>query len=225
MKHQLLLGILCILTLTCLCSCENKESETKEDIEGLMKNIQPEYNSKFQVICYKELIRYDIKSEIALPLNINNPKKFDFACDFLFFNYGEDICLFKDYGEDCFIIGVATINYIYVLKKEDQINIVNKEHNKKYGDWALVNLTLGNDHINDVCMTPLAMKAYKNGEDDSFVFIQFVDDNKYMNVLFYGGPTECLIVKEYPECIIPSGSSSSYNIRPLSGHSQFWHQK
>ena len=226
MKHQLLLGVLCTLTLTCLTFCKEENNLlSKEDLERLTKS-QPEYDSKNQVIYYKEEMKYDIKGDIAVPFNANNLQKIDFACQFSFFNYGEDICLFKGCEDDSFIKGIGTIYFAYVLKREDRIDIVSKQHNKKYGDWALVNLALGNNnaYVNDVYMTPLAMKAYKNGVDDSFIFIQFVAINKYMNVLFYGGGEECAIVEHCPENIILT-SIFPHNIDgPIEGPGQFWHQ-
>lgn len=218
--------VLCSLIVTCLISCEKKNSWlSKEDLERLNKS-QPEFDTDNQIIYYKTEMKYDIKGDIEIPFNVNNPNTFDLACLFSFFNYGEDIRLFNACGDDFFITGIGTIQYAYVLQGEDNINITSKQHNEKYGDWAFVNLTLGNNrfYVNDVYMTPLAMKAYKKGECDSFIFIQFVANEKYMNVIFYGGPKECIIVHKLPEYIFPD--------RPLcdidgliNGPGRFWHQK
>ena len=81
---------------------------------------------------------------------------------------------------------------------------------------------MGNQYVNDVFMTPQAMKAYNSEETDSFIFVQLVAKDKFMNVLFYGGPEECLIVSNCPNRILQS--TDSWNIDgPVTGPGQFWH--
>lgn len=224
MKRITISLALCALFALCSQSCkDNKEKAFDYDAEWL-KNTTPEFDTERQVIYYKENMKYDIKGNIAVPYSINNTIEYKYACEFSFYNYGEDIRLFNGCNDDCFITGIGTIHYAYVLKREDKIEIASKMQNQKYGDWALVNLSIGNDYITDVFMTPLAMKAYKEGDDDSFIFMQFVSSNKYMNVLFYGGPRECIIIANCPNVIL-TRSEPSYNIdTPKSGPGQFWHQ-
>lgn len=224
MRNIIVSLALCVLFLTCFCSCENNKNEESEITMERMKKYNPEYDSERQVIYFKEKMEYDIKGDIAVPLNINSPKHMDFACQLSFYNYGEDIRLFNGCGDDFFIFGIGTINYAFVLKNEDQIIIESKMQNAKYGDWALISISFGNNILKDVFMTPLAMKAYKNGEDDCFIFIQFVGKNKYMNVLFYGGPKECLLIQNFPEVIV-THTEPTFNIDgPINGPGKFWHQ-
>lgn len=222
MKYKFHIIVLCMLCLVCTISCTKKSTNHYNEPDW-MSNTYPEYDQERQVIYFKEQLRQDIKGDIAVPLNINSPNHCDYACEFSFFNYGEDIRLFNGCNEDFFITGIGTIRYARVLKREDNIEIASKRHNEKYGDWALVNLTIGKELVADVFMTPLAMKAYKDGDDDSYIFIQFVAKDKYMNVLFYGGPRECLVVMDRPDVIL-THSDVSYNIDgPISGPGQFWH--
>lgn len=223
MKYKFHFLVLCaLLCLVSNISCTKKSANSYNESDW-MKNTYPEFDQERQVIYFKEQLRQDIKGDIAVPLNINSPNYLDFACQFSFFNYGEDIRLFNGCNDDFFITGIGTINYAYVLKNEDNIEIASKSRSEKYGEWALVNLTIGDTFVKDVFMTPLSMKAYMDGDDDSFIFLQFVASDKYMNVLFYGGPKECLIVRNRPNVIL-SRSEPSYNIdTPKSGPGQFWH--
>ena len=221
MKYKFRIFVLSMLCLVCTISCTTKSANNYDEPDWL-SNTYPEYDQERQVIYFKEQLRQDIKGDIAVPF-IDNTNEFGFACELSFFNYGEDIRLFNGCKDDCFIMGIGTIIFAYVLESEDKIEIVNKNHSEKYGDWALVNLTIGNSLVKDVFMTPLSMKAYKDGDDDSFILLQFVASNKHMNVLFYGGPRECIIVGNCPNVILPR-SEPSYNIdTPKSGPGQFWH--
>lgn len=210
-----------LLSLSCQ-SCKDDKRKTVEYDSEWLDNTTPVFDSKRQTIIYRENMRYDIKGNIAVPYNITNSVNFSFGCEFTFFNYGEDIRLFNGCNDDCFITGIGTIRYACVLKKENNIEIVSKKHSEKYGDWAIVNFTIGNKYVTEVFMTPLAMKAYKEGDGDSFIFMQFVASNKHMNVIFYGGPRECLVVSGCPNVII-TRSDISYDIdTPQSGPGQFW---
>lgn len=216
--------IICAILILCCISCKDSNGKTVDYDSEWFDNTTPEFDTKRQSIIYREHMRYDIKGNIAVPYTITNSISYNFCCEFSFFNYGEDIRLFNGCNEDFFITGIGTIRYARVLKREDNIEIASKRHNEKYGDWALVNLTIGKELVADVFMTPLAMKAYKDGDDDSYIFIQFVAKDKYMNVLFYGGPRECLVVMDRPDVILTK-NDVSYNIDgPISGPGQFWHK-
>ena len=81
------------------------------------------------------------------------------------------------------------------MNNEDQIEITNRTQSEKYGEWAIANIFIGNQYVRDVFVTPLAMNAYNKRDDNSYILVQFVDETKYMNVVFYGGLTECMVVK------------------------------
>ena len=220
-RHQLLCFALCTLSLISLASCEkNKkpEQESKEILE-ILKKTEPEFDTESQVIYFKECMKYDIKGDIGVSFNPNIPNNFDLGCQFSFFNYGENIRLFNGCIDDSFITGIGTINLICVLKYKD-IHFTHRENSKKYGDWALVTLSFG---ISDAFMTPLAMKAYKESEDDCYIFIQFIAKDKYMNVLFYGGPNECFVVSKFPNYIIQQSYGSRVNDNLKNGPGRFWH--
>ena len=222
MKHTIQLFVLCMLCLAFNTSCTKNSANNKES--DWMSKTRPEYDQERQVIYFKEQLSNDIKGDIDFPFDINRPNHFEIACRFSVFNYGEDIRLLNYCIDDCFITDFGTINCAYLLKSEDNIEIASKRHSKKYGDWALVNLTIGNIIVNDVFMTPLSMKAYNDGDDDSFIFIQFVNNNNYMNVLFYGGSTECIIVAKCQNKIISSCAHPFIIKRGKSYPGQFWKQ-
>ena len=97
--------------------------------------------------------------------------------------------------------------------------------NEKYGDWGIANISIlnGKYSFDNVYMTPLSLKNYNDEKNKNLIFIQFVSNNKYMNVLFNSGPTEYIIAKYYSNTIIPK-SDFEYNIdAPKSGPGQFWH--
>lgn len=222
MKYKFQYVILCILFLICTISCDKKSTDNYSEPEW-MRNTYPEYDQERQVIYFKEQLRQDIKGDIAVPLNMNSPNHFNIACQFSFFNYGEDIRLFNGCKDDYFITSIGYINIAYALEEEDNIEIVSENHSEKYGDWALVNLKIGNTFMRDVFMTPLSMKAYKEDDNNSFIFIQFVANKKHMNVLFCGGPTEWIIVNNCPNFILPR-YELTYDIdKPISGPGRFWH--
>ena len=199
--------------------------EKKDTEPEWVSNTYPEYDQERQVIYYKEELEKDIKGDIYVPLNINNNTiNQDITCEFSFFNYGENIRLFNGYIDDVFINNFGTIYYAYVVKIKDDIKINSIEHNTKYGDWALVDLAIGSGFVYNVYMTPLSMKAYKNGNQDGYIFFQFVNGNKHMNVIFYGGPEECIIVSSCPNVILPRREYGMANIDGLiSGPGQFWY--
>ena len=219
-KIVIIIGLVaCVFIIS---SCENKKNGlSKAELEEIQK-FTPEFDSIHQNIYHKEIRKYDIKGEITVPFDLNNTKQIDIACGLTFFNYGDDIRLFNGCSDDFFVSGIGSINAVYVLREGDNIDIKSQKHNSKYGDWAIVDLFVGNQYVNDVFMTPQAMKAYNSEETDSFIFVQLVVKDKFMNVLFYGGPEECLIVSNCPNRILQS--TDSWNIDgPVTGPGQFWH--
>ena len=99
MKYKFHIIVLCMLCLVCTISCTKKSANHYNEPDW-MSNTYPEYDQERQVIYFKEQLRQDIKGDIAVPLNINSPNHFDFACQFSFFNYGEDIRLFNGCNDD-----------------------------------------------------------------------------------------------------------------------------
>lgn len=51
-------------------------------------------------------------------------------------------------------------------------------------------------------MTPLAVKAYMDDDASSLIFIQFITNSNYMNVLFCGSPKESIIIDNYPNLLL-----------------------
>lgn len=111
------------------------------------------------------------------------------------------------------------------MNNEDQIEITNRTQSEKYGEWAIANIFIGNQYVRDVFVTPLAMNAYNKRDDNSYILVQFVDETKYMNVVFYGGLTECMVVKKCPNAILPR-DIFNYNIDACTtGPGKFWHKR
>lgn len=219
MKNSILLLTLCMLGVFCICSCEdNKGLISQKDLERLKKS-EPEFDSDLQVIYYKEEMKYDIKSDVDVLLSTNNQPYLGIGCRFSFFNYGEDIRLFNGCVDDSFVTSIGALNYVHVLDGCDEINFDVTYKNRKYGEWAISTISLSGNYLQNVFVTPLALKAYKDNIKDSFILIQFSAANKFLNVLFYGGPKECEIIKYYPQTIIPDNSISNLNDR-----GRFWHE-
>jgi len=219
MRYIIVSLALCVLVLTCFCSCENNKNEESDIIRERMKKYNPEYDSERQVIYFKEKMEYDIKSDVDVLLSTNNQPYLGIGCRFSFFNYGEDIRLFNGYGDDFFVTSIGAIKYAHVLDGCDEINFDVTYKNRKYGEWAISTISLSGNYLQNVFVTPLALKAFKNNIKDSFILIQFSAANKFMNVLFYGGPKECEIIKYYSQTIIPDNSISNLNDR-----GRFWYE-
>jgi len=219
MKNSILLLTLCMLGVFCICSCEdNKGLISQKDLERLKKS-EPEFDSDLQVIYYKEEMKYDIKSDVDVLLSTNNQPYLGIGCRFSFFNYGEDIRLFNGCVDDSFVTSIGVLNYVHVLDGCDEINFDVTYKNRKYGEWAISTISLSGNYLQNVFVTPLALKAYKDNIKDSFILIQFSAANKFLNVLFYGGPKECDIIKYHPQTIIPDNSISNLNDRGC-----FWYE-
>ncbi|MBR0527114.1 MAG: hypothetical protein IJJ98_10515 [Prevotella sp.] len=199
----------------------------KEDdsFSKLIEKCYPEYDTSKQSIYFKEKYDYDIREEIEIPMTSLSTGTLDIACKLSFFNYGGDIILFNGCGNDCFISGLGTIKYVYPLSEDDNITITSKEQDEKYGVWAIANLSIGIDYITDVYVTPIAMKAYNDGDKTGLIFVQFATERRYMNVLFYGSPKLRIIARNCPNRIIPR-TVPTYNIEgPINGPGPFWHMK
>ena len=227
MKKKWFLMLLCVLNIACS-SSDKKSPFTNKDGDDFVyddweSKTHPEFDSKRHVIYYKKELRQDIKIEMTPQINIKNPKRTDIIGRLWFYNYGENIRLTECANDDYFTTGIGAINFAYALKSEDAIYIDRKEHSEKYGDWAVVNLKIGANYINNVFMTPLAMNAYKTGNDNSYIFIQFVTNSSFMNVLFLAGPNEWLIVDQCPNVILADSEMSHCNA-PL-GPGKFWQKK
>lgn len=215
MKYKILFYLF-FLFLSSVISCKNNNNEPE-----WMSKIRPEYDQERQVIYFKEQLRKDIKADLGIDLG--SFEQFKVGCEFSFFNYGEDIRLCNGIDDDVFHPAVGTIHYIHVLQTDEHIEIASKGHSEKYGDWALVNLAIGDNFVKDVFMTPFSMRAFKSGDKSHFIFVQFVASNKHMNVLFYGDSKECIIVEKHPNIILPRAEFSP-NIDVLkNGPGQFWY--
>lgn len=216
---------LCIFCIFSICSCEDKNGYIpKEDLE-ILKKSQPEFDLNRQVIYYKEEMKNDIKCDIDFLLDTNNPQNFGLGCRLSFFNYGDDICLCKGYDSDFFVTGIGTIKYAHVIETGEDILVNAKGNSKNYGEWALASISIGKGSLNNIFVTPLALKAHKAAERDNLILIQFANGNKYLNVLFCGSSKEVYIVKYYPQLIIPGHAiwdSGAFDSN--EGPGTFWHQ-
>ena len=117
-------------------------------------------------------------------------------CQLSFFNYGDDIRLFNGCLDDIFVTGLGKINVAYALSDNDEISVESKSNNEKYGDWGIANVRIINGKYSfvNVYMTPLSLKNYDDEKNKNLIFVQFVQNNKYMNVIFKGGYNENIIV-------------------------------
>lgn len=222
MKTLRFLGFSTLLLL-CSISCKNKDSSlSNEEIEMLNK-LELEYDKNNHYIYYKELMEKDIRAEIDVPFNPNNPNEMLIACRFSFFNYGGDIRLFKGVRDDVFATSIGTIAYAKCLDNQDILFITNIFNDEKYGEWALGNVTITGITAFNVFITPLAMKAYKEKKNDALIFVQFFAADKFMNVLFVGDTKECLIVTKCQNDIIRD--KNVFGINGLNdGPGRFWNQ-
>lgn len=184
------------------------------------KWIRPEFDTEHQSIIYKERLSYDVKSIIYVPSVLDNENRL--GCMFSFYNYGDDLCLWRGCDDDGFarvgkLAFIATLN----LDKDD-ITIMETHTNDKYGEWAIANVYFDKYSFNDVFVSPLAMKAYKEGEIYQFVFFQLVGDSKYLNAIYYGSSSDCRIIDHYSHLIV-NGLTTNVD-GPIKGPGPFWHE-
>ena len=217
MKNYFKIPILC-MSLCLIHSCVGgKETDIND-------KAFPEYDSEKQVIYYKEQLNQDVKADIISSYDFSSSMSV-LLCQFSFFNYGDDIRLFNGCLDDIFVTGLGKINVVYALSNNDEISVENKSKNDKYGDWGIANVRMinGKYSFDNVYITPLSLKNLDDEKNENLIFVQFVQNNKYMNVVFKGGPKENIIV-EYNSDVIQSKSDFEYNIdAPQSGPGQFWH--
>ena len=142
------LFFVCILFISYSCK-DNKHELTSEE-EKMIEYSQPEYDSDNQCILFKDYMSNDIKENLDLQIDQGNHMTATLSCRFSFFNYGGAIRLSNAMKDDYYAVGIGSINAIKVLDKNDIISITDKRHDDKYGDWAFVNLTIGNAILHEV---------------------------------------------------------------------------
>ena len=226
MKKLSFITEFCLFFLLIIGGCsENKKNDNKVIVPEVNneRETEPEFNTDHQYIVYKEVRNYDIKGEIYVPMNINNPKKIDYACQLEIYNYGDDIKLYDGYIDDIFSAYLGTVNFAHSMKENDNITITRKNLNKKYGEWALADVTIQGTTVNDVFITPLAMKAYKRGNLYELNFIQLVNGTNYLNVILVGDPKTNLIISMRPDIIITQDHHTADITIPENGPGRFWH--
>lgn len=216
-----IIGTIACLLLLCSSCRENKSGLSDSDIE-MLENSQPEFDKKNQRINYKDCLEKDIKANLSVQLNTQNYNTATLACMFTYYNYGGNIRLCNAMKDDDFVLGIGKIQYMQTVNKNDQISITNKFDDDKYGEWALVNFSTNNFSVDNVFLTPLAMKAYKNGLDENLIFVQFQADYKYMEVIFAGDNDETGVVHFCPHLIMQDDNAMSIDALE-GGPGRFWH--
>lgn len=220
----------CLICITCLCSCGNKE---KQALNRFLYMTTPEYVSEEQFIFFKDIYKQDIKAEIMCSLEkdeVSDQIGIKLRTYFSFYNYGGAIRLFNGCGDDLFITNFAKIAYIKWLSEiDDRITIAEQHNDNKYGTWGIANISIGNSKKSITAfMTPLSMKAYKEGDDSHYIYVHFhagdFDINKEMDVIFWGGSTECLILNNCINDIRPQNSDMHGFDGLINGPGFFWHK-
>ena len=182
--------------------------------------IRPEFDVEHQNIIYKERLFYDVKSIIYVPSILD--KETRLGCMFSFYNYGDDLCLWQGGGDDMFI-RVGKLAFITTIDlSEADITIMETCTNDKYGEWAIANVHFDKYSFSDVFISPLAMKAYNEGENYQFVLFQLVGDSKYLNAIYYASPNDCEIINRYSHLIV-NGLTTNVD-GPINGPGPFWHE-
>jgi len=155
-------------------------------------------------IIYKEGMRTDIRTEVDVLNHLLNYHHEEIACMFSFFNYGDSIRLFNDCADDCFVSDRGTINYMRVLQSKDDIFFNRIMQDKHYGDWAYVSLEIDDTTVSNVVMTPLALMNFRENQE-YLIFVQFVSQTHFLNVIFAGTAKEEMIIRRFPNNIATKG--------------------
>lgn len=218
---QLFIILTCFSALFCVFSCKNQEKELNKEMNELLKNTDPEFSTKEKAIFFKELRNNDIQANVDF--TIDKRGAMQMGCSFSFFNYGGDISLFKGYIDDGYVNTLGTIVGSAVIEDAESIQINNRYHNDKYGDWAIVSIETGLNGINDIFLTPLALKELEEGDKENLILVVFADNDgqKIMKVIFHGTHVESLIIDKFVNNIV--NNSSGFSMSGLiTGPGQFW---
>lgn len=189
-----------------------KDIISRENLESEIKRSYPEYDRLSQCIYYKERTEFDVRPVIKTLLVEENDSvntKMTFGLEF--FNYGERIRLCKRCTEDIFI-PLGKIHGAYNLSDRNDITIIENEEDMKYGTWGYVNLVLFNQIIEDVFITPLAMKAYNNRKANELILCIIdarndkhtsehslnnrYETHKFLYAIFHADPTTRILIDE-----------------------------
>ena len=195
-------------------------TESVNSTKRWLERVSTEFDIDNQLIIDKQVCSYDLKLSIH-PAFFNDANRDVHGVNYAlnFYNYGSDIKLCDNLIDDAFIDVYTSVNVLYHLKLTDNITILKRDTNAKYGDWAIVKITSGNTVTGEIFMTPLALKAYNNDRKDDLIYIQFyaAKNNKGMNVLFNADDMVSFVVDNHQSTIIRNSLTS-----PDEGEGRFW---
>lgn len=216
-----------IIFTSAMLSCK-KNHNPYEGIEDqlergrfLMGKTTSEYDKEYNCIYYSEVLQKDIIANIKYDFTLN---KTSLLCEFKFYNYGGNLQLQNGIRENIFTQSIGKIDFIAALSKENNdININSDIENSTYGKGGICQVIFPDGYYANAIITPLAYRGLvEDGlEDSSLIFVSFISDNQYMNVIFKGGPQEWLIVDMIPNRIFSRNfHSPSSAIR--GGYGLYW---
>ena len=219
--------LLIFLVTFALISCKKNHNpfEGMEDqIERgrfLMEKSTSEYDEENDCIYFSEVLQKDIIANVEYDFTIDRN---NLLCEFSFYNYGGNLQLQNGMRENIFTQSIGKIDFIAALSKENNdININSDIENSTYGKGGICQVIFPDGYYANAIITPLAYRGLvEDGlEDSSLIFVSFISDNQYMNVIFKGGPQEWLIVDMIPNRIFSRNfHSPSSAIR--GGYGLYW---
>lgn len=202
--------ILCAFTFCCF-SCKNENDSTR--IDGVI--VYPEFDENNQSIIYKERVYYDImrKWHIISDDNLNK----ELICNFSFYNYGGNIRISDGVPDDVFI-GFGKLSFMHEIVNNDILTITERYKDNKYGEWAMAEVSIGFNVVDEVFVSPLAMKAYDEGENTGLIFFQVVSGDKCLSAIYYGSTQDCIVLSDFSNRIWRGVSPEG----PITSPGRFW---
>jgi len=224
MKHTILFTLFCSIVMLSSCNSENADNEVTKEIARLKKEKKEDsyyrvhetsvYDPEYGFINRKDRLWQDMFLDPGIGRN-------GLSFSAYFYNYGDSIKLFNGCRNDCFI----PLGHIQVMLHIDDMHSLRFNRiieDEKYGLYAIVDWEIGNITLYDIYMTPMAYQAYRTRSgDDNLIFVQFVGDNKFMNVIFRGDYFAKEMVENHSDEISDNLFAGAEN----SGQGQFWHPR
>lgn len=212
---SLFVALFCVFSL--LESCKKKDpsepsSEEKAYNADLKSNF---YKNGCPVIVRHESTKYDLVADLFLPEIGKTP-----LARLTFFNYGGNIRLFQGCADNGFVYGIGTVKVAYPISSKEEISMRQVQENVTYGSWAYASANLGNFTVDNVFVTPLAYKAYEDGNVDDLMLVVLESSKRYLVAIFNAEPTVHLLAHHNVNAIYPD--SDVINIEVVNNPGIFW---
>lgn len=149
-------------------------------------------------VLYRTIENYDIK-----PIPCISRGSLNLSYNFKFYNYNGDLQINNMVRPNVYADGISSEIILSIVKKDDVQDFI-YFYSEEYGKWGNATVLVGNTFVNDVIITPLAVKHLTNPNNGGcLVFVRFEQKfgREYKDYLFCGDVTTEIIIDRYYEMI------------------------